>query len=106
LSTAGRDDWGLDRMTEADVREIRHVQLRSAGAYGRDGRSEHGDLALAKTTPDEFVEIARRVLSGLGTLQLEGSSRLVVPGDLDTTAGINLLDSAQLIVPGTYTIRT
>jgi hypothetical protein len=56
--------------------------------------------------PRDVTLLSGAILSGTGTIQLEGSSRLVVPGSLDTTASIVLNGSGtRLVVPGTYTIR-
>ncbi len=56
--------------------------------------------------PRDLTLLSGSALSGDGVIQMEGSTRLVTPGDLDSTVGINITDSAQLIVPGTYTVRT
>jgi hypothetical protein len=93
LSTNGHVNFTADSsLTVGGQLEVQ------AGARLRlDGSSPARDLTL----------LAGSVLSGLGTIQLDGSCRLVVPGDLDTTVGINLSSaSAQLVVPGTYTVRS
>src|SRR6185436_17561012 len=67
-----------------------------------------GQLHFENSGPARDLTVSSAaVLTGDGTLRMDGSNRLIVSsGDLDTTVAISLLDSAQLIVPGTYTIRT
>ena len=68
---------------------------------------EGGRLRVDGTNPPRDITLqSGSVLSGTGTLRLDGSNRLLVPGDLDTTVAIVLNGSStRLVVPGTYTIR-
>ena len=64
-------------------------------------------LRLDSSTPArDLTLLSGSALNGAGAIQLEGSCRMLTPGDLDTTATV-VLNSAttQLIVPGTYTVR-
>ena len=73
------------------------LEVQSGARLRLDGSTPARDLTLA----------AGSALYGTGTIQIEGSCRLVVPGDLDTTVAIVLNGAAaQLVVPGVYTVRT
>jgi len=73
------------------------LEIQAGGRLRLDNSSPARDLTL----------LAGSVLSGTGTIQLDGSNRLVVPGDLDTTVAIVLNGGGtRLVVPGTYTIRS
>ena len=73
------------------------LQIDAGGRLRLDGSGPSRDITL----------LAGSVLSGTGAIQLDGSHRVVVPGDLDTTVSIILNSTtAHLVVPGTYTIRT
>ena len=73
------------------------LEVQSGGRLRVDGSTPARDLTLT----------AGSLLSGTGTIQLEGNNRLVVPGSLDTTVSIVLNGGGtRLVVPGTYTIRS
>ena len=88
-----------------------HVNFTAGSSLTVGGQLEiqsGARLHLDGSTPGRDVTLlAGSVLSGLGTIQLDGNCRLLVPGDLDTTVAINLNSSAaQLVVPGIYTVRS
>jgi hypothetical protein len=72
------------------------LEIQSAARLRLDSSAPGRDLIL----------LAGSSLIGAGVLQLEGSCRLVVAGNLETTLQIVQLSSSQLIVSGTCTIRT
>src|SRR5581483_3035921 len=73
------------------------LEIQGGARLRLDGSNPARDLTLA----------AGSTLVGFGKIQLEGFCRLLVPGDLDSTVQIVLnSSSAQLVVPGTYVIRT
>src|SRR5205823_5125752 len=73
------------------------LEVQSGARLLLDGSSPARDITL----------LPGSLLSGTGTIQLDGSNRLVTPGSLDTTVGIVLNGAdTRLVVPGTYTIRS
>ncbi|MCL4787023.1 MAG: carboxypeptidase regulatory-like domain-containing protein, partial [Verrucomicrobia bacterium] len=64
-------------------------------------------LRLENSSPAlDLTLLAGSTLSGTGTIQVDGSNRLVVPGDFDSTIFLQLNSSARLVAPGTYYVRT
>ncbi len=72
------------------------LEIENGGRLRLDGSNPSRDLVL----------LSGSVLAGDGRVQLEGSSRLVAPGDFDSTVALNVFDSAQLMIPGVYTVRS
>src|SRR6185369_2080206 len=73
------------------------LEIQSGARLRLDGSDPARDVTL----------LAGSQLSGVGKIQLEGGCRLVATGDFDSTVQTVLnSSSAQLVVPGTYFVRT
>jgi hypothetical protein len=64
-------------------------------------------LRLENASPAmDLTLLPGSTLSGTGTIQVDGSNRVVAPGDFDSSIFLQLNNTARLVAPGTYYVRT